>query len=451
MKLRRRLLSLLLVSLFASVSAADEGKPNIILLYADDAGYADFGFQDHTDKAMEGLTPHIDSIASAGVRFTSAYMSGAVCSPSRAGMITGRYQARFGHELNLPIGYKEGGLPLSEKTFADRMRSVGYSTEIIGKWHLGYPADYHPNRRGFDVFYGLLQGSRGYFPLKKVSAHRVIQMNGKPTPESGYVTDRFGQRAIEAIESRGDKPFFIFLSFTAPHGPMHAKEEDLKELGHIAKDRRRKYAGMVKSLDDNVGMILAALKKNGLEKNTIVIFTNDNGGQTLTGAVNTPLRGRKGQIWEGGIRVPMAIRWPEKIKSGLVVDEPVISLDFLPTFLAAAGSEVKDEWNLDGVNLIPRLTGKAATLKERPLFWRLRGPENECAVRVGNWKLIQSDAKGSQVRLFDLSNDLGEESDLATENPSKVKELSGLIAKWQSELVEPLWGASQRKKKKDPF
>jgi arylsulfatase A-like enzyme len=344
---------LLLVQLASAVSAS---QPNILILYADDAGYTDFGFQDITDGDMEGLTPNIDSIAADGTRFTSAYMTGAVCSPSRAGMLTGRYQQRFGHELNIPPGYMKGGLPLSEETLADRMKAAGYKTGIIGKWHLGYAPAYHPNERGFDHFFGLLQGSRGYFPIKKVTPHRVIQLNGTPTPETGYVTDRFGERAVHFIEQNRDKPFFLYVSFTSPHGPMHAKEQDLAQFMQISNKRRRTYAGMVKCMDDNVGRVLKALKSHGLEENTLVLFTNDNGGQTGTGAVNRPLRGKKGQIWEGGVRVPMAMKWPGKIKPGTVIDDPVISLDFTPTFLAAGGVALDPGWNLDGVNLLPRLT-----------------------------------------------------------------------------------------------
>ena len=312
-----------LISVPGAVCRAGE-PANVVILYADDAGYADFGFQSITDEAMEGLTPHIDSIASAGVRFTNAYMSGAVCSPSRAGMLTGRYQQRFGHELNIPPGYMKGGLPLTERTIADRMKAAGYATGIIGKWHLGYPPPYQPNRRGFDRFFGLLQGSRPYFPMKKPTPHRVVQLNGEPTPESGYVTDRFGNGAAEFIKAHRDRPFFLYVSFTSPHGPLQAKVSDLAKLDHIKDKRRRTYAGMVKCMDDNVGRILATLRECGLENKTLVVFTNDNGGQTKTGAVNTPLKGHKGQIWEGGIRVPMSMRWPGRIAEKTVVDDPVI-------------------------------------------------------------------------------------------------------------------------------
>ncbi len=423
--------------------------PNIIILYADDAGYADFGFQSITDKAMVGLTPHIDSIAATGARFTNAYMSGAVCSPSRAGMLTGRYQERFGHELNIPPGYMKGGLPLSEKTMAARLKHVGYTTGIIGKWHLGYPPAYQPNRRGFDFFLGLLQGSRPYFPMKKPTPHRVIQRNGKATPETGYVTDRFGEGAIEFIKAHRDRPFFLYVSFTSPHGPLQAKPSDLKQLEHITDRRRRIYAAMVKCMDDNVGRILNVLRETGLDDRTLVVFTNDNGGQTKTGAVNTPLRGRKGQMWEGGIRVPMAMKWPGRIDPGITIDDPVIALDLLPTFLAAAGRRVDPAWKLDGVNLLPRLTGKESAIPERPLFWRIHGPDRETAVRLGKWKLIQPDQRpATRPLLFNLEDDIGESNDVAAMHPEQVTRLSAILDRWERQLVDPLWRYGRAKQKR---
>lgn len=340
-------------------SAANARPPNIVLLYADDAGYADFGFQKDCAEDMRTLTPHIDSIAAAGVTLTNGYMSGAVCSPSRAGMMAGRYQTRFGHEYNIPPGYMDGGLPLSETLMSKRLQSQGYKTGIVGKWHLGYPAAYHPNKRGFDWFYGCLQGSRAYFPYRKATPHRVIQENGEPTPEGGYTTDRLGDAGVRFIEQNKGGSFFLFLSFTAPHGPLQAKAEDLEKLAHITPMKRRKYAGLVKALDDNVGKVLAALDAAGIADNTLVVFTNDNGGQTMTGANNGKLRGRKGMLTEGGIRVPMCMRWPGRIAAGTKVDDPVISLDFLPTFLAVSGADVDPEWQLDGVDLVPRLDRKS--------------------------------------------------------------------------------------------
>lgn len=423
-------------------------KPNIVVLYADDAGYADFGFQKNARSDVASRTPHIDSIAKRGATFTQAYMSGCVCSPSRAGLLTGRYQTRFGHEGNIPPGYMKGGLPLTEKTVGDRMRALGYRTALVGKWHLGYPADYHPNKRGFDWFYGCLQGSRSYFPMKRPTPHRVLQENGKATPEGGYATDRFGDAAVRFIEKSKAEPFFLFVSFTAPHGPLQAKEADLAELQSIENRRRRRYVGLIKALDDNVGKILAALKAHGLDDDTLVVFTNDNGGQTKTGANNAPLRGRKGTLLEGGIRVPMCMRFPGHIAEGSRVDDPVIALDLLPSFVALGGGEVDPAWSLDGVNLMPRVTGRVASLPERSLFWRHKGPGQEIAMRRGRYKLCFADRKeGTKAALYDLATDAAEARDLAADESEKLASMREALEAWEKEQVKPLWTWRRRRKK----
>jgi arylsulfatase A-like enzyme len=441
-------LALALTTLVAAqeATATNERAPNIVLLYADDAGYADFGFQEFCAPDMSSLTPHIDSIAAAGVTMTNAYMSGCVCSPSRAGMMTGRYQTRFGHELNIPPGYMAGGLPLSETFMAKRLKTLSCKTSLVGKWHLGYPEEYHPNKRGFDWFYGCLQGSRSYYPMRKPTPHRVIQENGVATPEGGYTTDRLGDAGVRFIEANKDKTFFLFLSFTAPHGPLQAKPEDLAKLEHITKPRRRKYAGLVKALDDNVGKVLAALDAAGLADNTLVVFTNDNGGQTQTGANNGKLRGRKGMLLEGGIRVPMCMRWPGRIAKGSTIEEPVISLDFLPTFVAINGGVVDPAWNLDGVNLLPRLTGAVAKLEERVLYWR---HHDERAVRIGKHKLHVTNAGDDAARnVYDLSVDIGEAAPLAQVDEQVAAALEGALARLDGEMVPAKWGGKRRGKRK---
>ncbi len=436
----RTLLLWVLVVCCGRVLAAQ--RPNIVVLFSDDAGYADFGFQPEARKDMQRLTPHIDSIARRGVRLSAAYMSGAVCSPSRAGLMTGRYQQRFGHDNNIPPGYMKTGLPLSEVFGAKRLRSAGYTTGLVGKWHLGYPAAFHPNKRGFDWFFGCLQGARSYFPYTgEPHPHRVLQENGRPTKETGYVTDRLGDAACRFIGEHREEPFYLFVSFTAPHGPLHAKPAHLKKLAGIPMGKRRRYAGLVVSLDENVGKILECLKSHKLEGRTLVVFTNDNGGQTQTGANNQPLRGRKGQLWEGGVRVPCAMRWPGRIEAGSVIDDPVSSLDFLPTFLAIAGVTPKSDWKLDGVNLLPRLTGQADSLSERDLYWRGGGSKGPIAVRSGPWKMVHNrQIMGGKPSLFRLDRDLGETTDLATEHPERLGEMLKRASVWESGLKEPLWG-----------
>lgn len=352
-----------------------------------------------------------------------------------------RYQQRFGHEKNIPPGYMEGGLPLNECTLADLLRQAGYATGIVGKWHLGYPEGYHPLERGFDEFYGCLQGSRSYFPMEKPSPHRVLLDGRAPTPEEGYVTDRLGLAAARFIERHADEPFFLFVSFTAPHGPLQARPEDLAlpQIASIERPKRRKYAGLVKALDDNVGEILAALERTGLADDTLVFFTNDNGGQTQTGALNTPLRGRKGRLWEGGIRVPAAARWPRTIAPGLVLSEPAIALGLLPTFLGLAGAPSSRVDELDGEDLTPLLRGGRRSGEARSLFWRSSGSAGPIALRQGRWKLVWSD-RAQEPELFDPSTDIGEATELSNSHPEQARALRARVLAWESELIEPLWG-----------
>ncbi|MCA9270358.1 MAG: sulfatase-like hydrolase/transferase, partial [Planctomycetales bacterium] len=300
--MRTFLFAALLAALPLPCVAADE-RPNFLVLFSDDGGYADFGFQPHADPKLAALTPRLTKFAASGARLTNGYVSGCVCSPSRAGLMTGRYQERYGHELNIPPGYMQGGLPLTERFIGDHLKPLGYVSGLIGKWHLGYPDAYHPNARGFDHFYGLLQGSRGYHPQKNISPHQVFLLNHKPTPEVGYVTDRIGTGACDFLEAHKDDPFFLFVSFTAPHGPLQPRFSDIPKLTGFDSMQRRNFAGLVKALDENVGRILDKLDELKLADKTLVIYTNDNGGQTQVGALNTPLRGRKGQLWEGGVRV----------------------------------------------------------------------------------------------------------------------------------------------------
>lgn len=428
--------------------SADRRRPNFVVLFSDDAGYADFGFQESCPSEMRAVTPRLTALASDGVRFTSGYVSGAVCSPSRAGLLTGRYQQRFGHEMNIPPGYAGGGLPLSEKLIGDRLRPLGYATGLIGKWHLGYPPEYQPNRRGFDHFFGFLQGARNYlpYPADKAPPHQVFQENGTPLPEGGYSTDRIGEAARRFIESSRDRPFFLFVAFNAVHGPLQARPSDLEALAGIDNPRHRQYVGMMKALDENVGRILDALASAGLADTTLVVFTNDNGGQTGLTASNAPLRGKKGDMWEGGIRVPMLMRWPGVIAAGRVVDDPVITLDFLPTFLAAAGArDVVEDGALDGIDLLPLLRGDAERLPERDLFWRSGGASGRVAMRDGQWKLVHNRHQdGAKAELYDLANDIGEQNDLAARNPDRVGAMQARLRAWEGGLTEPLWGSGDR-------
>ncbi len=428
--------------LISSTGSQAAEKPNVVILFADDSGYADFGFQESAREDFKHLTPHIDSIAAAGARFTNAYVTGAVCSPSRAGLMTGRYQQRYGHETNLPPG-TQSGLPLTETFGVKRLQKIGYKTGLIGKWHLGYPDTYHPNRRGYDHFYGLLQGSRSYYPYEKPSREKIIQQNGTPTSETGYVTDRLGDAACEFIEDNKDNPFYLIVSFTAPHGPLEPRKSscDAERIKHIKHEHRRNYAGLIVAMDDNVGKVLATIENSGLNDNTIVIFTNDNGGPGGKDSTsNYPLRGYKGEIYEGGIRVPWAMSWPGAIEPGTVITTPVITMDILPTVFEAAGESVSDRWELDGNSLMPLLGASENIFPKRTLYWRRRGITGPIALRDGNWKLLARNSPNQQPELYNLDADIGESKNVASENPKVLKRLMLKLDAWEAQLVTPLWG-----------
>jgi len=426
-----------------SLRAADR-KPNFLILLSDDAGYADFSFQEKCAPELKAVTPALDKLAGEGARFTDAYVSGCVCSPSRAGLLTGRYQQRFGHEQNIPAGYMKGGLPLDEKLMGDQLKPLGYASGIVGKWHLGYPEAYWPGKRGFDQSYIFLQGQRKYSPLQKQQPNQIFLENGKPVPDEGYSTDRIGDAACRFMEAKKDQPWFLYVSFNAVHMPLEGREEDMKKLEDIKPPLHRKYVGTMKAMDDNVAKILAKLDALGLAKDTLVIFTNDNGGQTANSASNAPLRGHKGEVWDGGTRVPMLMRWPGVITPGRVVKDPVISLDFATTFLAAAGGSALPGHKLDGADLLPLLKD-SKPLPERPLFWRSGGKNGIAAVRSGDFKVVWNrGTDDDKPHLFNIREDISEAKDLSAENPDKLKALLGSLAAWEKETVDPLWGKTAK-------
>lgn len=417
-------------------------KPNVLVIVADDLGYADVGFQGGADVP----TPHIDSIAASGVRFTNGYVSGPYCSPTRAGLLTGRYQQRFGHEFNLGgPSSADKGLPLTETTFANRLKDAGYVTGLVGKWHLGSAPAYQPLQRGFDEYFGFLGGSHTYWPKPEASVRR----GSEKIEEPGYLTDAFGREAVSFIERHQQQPFFLYLAFNAVHTPMEADEERREKFASITEESRRTYGAMLSAMDDNIGRVLKTLREKKIEDNTLIFFISDNGGPTMQGTTvnssnNSPLRGSKRTTLEGGIRVPFVISWKGQLPAGAVYNHPVIQLDLLPTALAAAGVAVKPEWKLDGVNLLPFVTGRAKGIPHETLYWRL-GEQN--AIRHGDWKLVQYDlnvendpTKGvSKKKLYHLVNDIHEIHDLTDKHPDKAKELESLWETWNSQLATPLW------------
>lgn len=427
----------LLLALPLALHAADPvlTKPNILHLVADDLGSADLGVQGCTDVP----TPNLDSIAKQGVHFKNGYVSAPVCSPSRAGLITGRYQTRFGHEFNPSPGPVPAGLPEGVKTAGDWFKAAGYTTAHIGKWHIGdaIRGASSPNARGFDDSV-MSPGQNKIQPL-------IAFRNGKrETPDDAYVDLAMGREAAAYIEKHQTKPWFLFVAYLTPHAPTDVPAEAEAPFAEkIADAKRRKNAAMISLLDESVGRILKALRETGQEERTLIVFHSDHGAPFNSGSYNTPLRGYKSCLLEGGIRAPILMQWKGVLPAGRVVDEPIISLDMLPTALAAAEVNVPDDAKLDGVNLLPYLTGEAEA-PQRNLCWRYG---EQYAIRQGNWKLVHSIEKVTKplmpkTGLYDLARDAGEQHDLSSEQPEKVKELQKLWDEWNSHNVPALWGGN---------
>lgn len=414
-------------------------KPNIILIVSDDQGISDAGFSGSRDV----LTPNIDKIADEGVIFSNGYVTHSYCSPSRAGLMTGRYQSRFGHEHNPPYEPENDtiGLPLNEVLISDKLKDAGYYTGAIGKWHLGYTKSHLPTQRGFDHWYGFSGGARTFWADKKTveeKNHRTLMRNGSVVPldEINYLTDNFTEEALQFIQQSKDKPFFLYLAYNAPHTPLHASEKYLERTRYIERGERSVYAAMITAIDDGVGKIDDLLSRLDIKDNTIIVFISDNGGVTAEFADNSPYRGYKGMLFEGGIRVPFCMSWKNKIPAGKIYNKPVISLDLMPTFLSASGIDY-DEKVLDGKNLLPYLSGEIDTPPHEALYWRTAGGKS-FAIRKGAYKLTKR-MFNDDIMLFNLENDKGEITDISEQEPEIFKELKSLYDKWDSEMVAPLW------------
>jgi len=426
--------------LIGLVAAPAWGKPNVVVFLSDDVGYAEYGFQGNKQIP----TPNIDSIAAAGVRFTQGYVSGPYCSPTRAGLMTGRYQTRFGHEFNGgggDGGDQTFGLPLSETTIANRMHDLGYATAAVGKWHLGGRA-FLPMKRGFDEFYGTVANTPFFNPPNFIDSRKGEQLQ-PVMDDKFYTTDAYAERAVDWLERNKEKPFFLYVPFNAQHAPLQATEKYLERFPNIADEKRRTFAAMMSAMDDAVGKILGKIRSLGQEENTLVFFLSDNGGPTpQTTSSNVPLRGFKATTWEGGVRVPFCAAWKGKIPAGQTYTNPIIQLDILPTAIAAAGGKVDPAWKLDGVDLLPYLTGMNKAKPHETLYWRFG---EQWAIRHGDWKLVVGNEPGSPAtkekpaELINLAADISEGKNLATEQPAKVKELQALYATWNAEQKDPLW------------
>jgi arylsulfatase A-like enzyme len=470
-------------SLSSAASAQDAkkppaGRPNILVIVADDLGYGDLGCQGGHDIP----TPHIDSIAKNGIRFTSGYVSCPVCSPTRAGLMTGRYQERFGHEFNpgpMDNASDTFGLVRDEKTIAERLKAAGYATGIVGKWHLGTREGLRPTERGFDEFFGFLGGAHQYLGNRGRRNNELMRGTQHVT-EGAYLTDAFGREALAFIDRHKSQPFFLYLAFNAVHSPLQATADYRKRFPNIKDEKRQTFAAMLSAMDDAVGAVLEKLRDAGIEEQTLVFFISDNGGPTpQTTARNDPLRGTKTTTWEGGIRIPYMIQWKGHLPAGRVDDRPVISLDIHPTALAAAGVTAQAEKPLDGVNLLPFLDGTRSDAPHEFLFWRFG---NQMAVRKGDWKLTLADPRppaGSpktaqddadsrprlrrrrpgrsagggerpEPRLYNLAQDIGESKNVASEHEETVKDLMAAWEKWNSELIAPRWGRANPQARRPP-
>ena len=428
-------------SLGESIAQVDSRPPNVLLIVGDDMGYADVGFHGCTDIP----TPHLDSLARSGVICSQGYVSGPYCSPTRAGLLTGRYQQRFGHEFN-PSG-PELGLPITQSTIADRLQGAGYVTGLVGKWHLGAGKQMHPQQRGFSEFFGFLGGSHSYFEPAG------FLRGTKPIDEMDYATDAFANEATAFVDRHQAKPWFLYLAFNAVHTPMDATDERLAKFSHITDKKRRTYNAMMLAMDDAVGAVITKLAETNQDQDTLVMFISDNGGPTMpgvtvNGSVNAPLRGSKRTTLEGGIRVPFVLSWPGRLKPARF-EKPVIQLDLAATAIAAAG--LQNDPNMDGVNLLPFLDESQSQPPHEALYWRLG---KQMAVRSGDYKLVRYDSNAdtltgknnqpvSVAKLYNLADDIGETKDLAMAMPEKVAELQAKWDAWDVDNVAPLWGGGR--------
>ncbi len=430
-------------------SAMRRKQPNVVIVLVDDLGYADVGF--HGCKDIP--TPFIDSLAANGIHFTNGYVSGCMCSPTRAGIMTGRYQTRFGHDNITPWGPNNPffALDAAQVTLANALSRVGYRTCHVGKWHLGAAESVRPQQRGFHEHFGFMGAAHNNFQTTSNWQNEVLSPildNGRiiTQEEMTYLPDQMTQKAVGFIERHADRPFFLYLGYGAVHVPVQVTQKYVDRVQHIPNMMRRNYGAMLLAVDDGVGAILATLQKHGLEQDTLIFFLSDNGGPiTLSGpngSSNVPLRGQKTTFWEGGMRVPFAFQWRGVLPKGQTYDHPVIGLDIFPTVMEATGAAAwqPDERAYDGVNLLPYLTGKNPDPPHAQLYWRQQrtnGP-TQWAVRSGRYKLVKPTTTTTR-QLYDLVKDLSETKDLFTQRPDLVNELQQLYDAWDAQNVPPRW------------
>jgi arylsulfatase A-like enzyme len=428
----------------SDINSSTNDRPNILLIVSDDQGYADLGFQGSKDIP----TPNLDRLASEGLRFSNGYVSHPFCSPSRAGLLTGRYQQRFGHENNpyYDVNDHREGLPTTETLLPQFLKDAGYVTGWIGKWHLGAAPEFHPENRGFMETFGFLGGGHHYLNWTpepngigdQASYFGPILRNGQPVTVTNHLTIAFGDEGAAFVNRHKDQPWFLYLAFNAPHSPNEPTKERLARFASIKDHKRRTYAAQVSLLDDAVGNVLSALHESGQDKRTLVFFFSDNGGQTMTnsweGASNAPLRAGKGTVYEGGMHVPFVMSWPGTLPAGRTYDLPVSSLDVFPTALALAGAPMPTNKIYDGVNLIPYLTGANTNAPHDLLFWRM-GLDQQFAVRDNDLKLVR--LRNKPEELYNLANDLVETNDLSGIQTNELEKLEAELNAWNKQMIPP--------------
>ncbi len=452
MKHRAWIAALFLIGLsFLDATSGDglsASRPNIIVIVSDDQGYADVGFHGSTEIP----TPGIDRIAAGGTWFSQGYVTDPVCGPSRAGLLTGRYQDRFGFGRNPTVdpSVPGAGLPVDEDQVSELLKTAGYTTMAIGKWHMGVREEFHPLNQGYDYFFGFLSGGHGYFPEQYIydaiddvdtpwGWYRTRLLNNRERVDiDQYLTDELSDRAVEFVSREHDAPFFLYLAYNAPHAPLQATDDYLERFSHIQDQKRRTYAAMVSAMDDGIGDVLDAVDAGGLSDNTLVFFLSDNGGpEDKNASDNGPLRAGKGWLYEGGIRVPFAVKWPAEIPSGQRYDEPVSSLDILGTIAAVTDVRINPDRPLDGVNLIPYLRGDVDGRPHDFLFWRQFDKE-AYAVRHGSAKYTYG-VKPGVKQLFDVANDISESADQASSQRQTADALESKYRDWNAEMLDPVF------------
>src|SRR5687768_3562854 len=429
----------------AQASAGANSRPNVLLILMDDLGYGDIGSYGVTDAK----TPNLDRLAREGVRLTNAYANGPVCSPTRAGLITGQYQQRHGIEWQL--GAVEGdfdrGLRVTGVTLPAILSDNGYATGLVGKWHIGFKPEFGPNAHGFAEFFGFLSGAVGYYTHRRGDGAPDLYENATPVRVPGYLTDEITRRAISFVDRHSNHPFFLEVAYNAVHWPF-----DVPGLPDARRDAPppaatrgfpplyqgptagapatlRDYVRMLERADEGVGKILAALERRGLSRNTLVIFTNDNGGEWLSS--NAPFSNRKSTLWEGGIRVPLILRWPGHLPANTTSEQVAITMDLTASILAATGATIPATYKPDGLDLLPILSSRSPVV-ERQLFWRVKLPNTQRAVRSGPWKLLQD---GRTFYLFDVAADPGERHDLTSARPDLVRTLNAALDAWEKDVA----------------